>query len=135
MRRANDLADPESLLLDALRAAAHAPAPCHAAGIVLAARGAAGAAPAIAALATGGAPWRPALCPEVGAEEEVLMAVVALAQRGARREALALLCRALPPVHAYRAMAQAIAIGAAFRVAGLALACPWRGGAVPGFRA
>jgi hypothetical protein len=134
MRRTDDLAEPESLLLDALRAAAQAPAPRHAAGIVLAARGAAGAAPAIAALATGSGPWRPALCPSVGAEEEVLIAAIALAQRGARREALALLCRTLPPLDAYRAMAQAIAIGAAFRQAGLALACPWRGGAVPGFR-
>lgn len=134
MRDTTELPEPEALLLDALRAAAPAPAPRHAAGIVLAARGAAAAAPAIAALAAGGAAWRPALCPRVGEEEALLLAAVALAQRGARREALALLCRALPPVDAYRAMAQAIAIGAAFRVAGLALACPWRGGAVPGFR-
>ena len=134
MRRTDDLPDAEALLLDALRAAAHAPAPRHAAGMVLATGGASAAAPAIAALATGEALLRPVPCPSVADEEEVLLAAVALAQRGARREALALLCRCLPPVEAYRAMAQAIAIGAAFRVAGLALACPWRSGAVPGFR-
>jgi hypothetical protein len=133
MQRTDDLPEPEALLLDALRAAAHAAAPRHAAGIILAARGASAAAHAIAALATAGDAWRPALCPAVGAEEATLIAAVALAQRGARREALALLCRALPPVEAYRAMSQAIAIGAAFRVAGLTLGCPWRRGAVPGF--
>jgi len=133
MLHTDDLPDPESLLLDALRAAAQAPAPRHAAGVVLAARGAAAAAPAIAALAAGPGGWRPRLCPSVGEEEALLMAAVALAQRGARREALALLCRALPPVEAYRAMSQAIAIGAAFRAAGLAFGCPWRSGAVPGF--
>jgi hypothetical protein len=133
MRRTDDLPDPDALLLDALRAAAHASAPRHAAGIVLAARGASAAAPAIAALATGTDAWRPPLCPTVGAEEATLIAAVALAQRGARREALALLCRALPPVEAYRAMSQAIAIGAAFRAAGQAFGCPWRRGAVPGF--
>ena len=128
----DDLAEPEALLLDALRAAAHAQAPRRAAEIVLAARGASQAAPAIAALAAAAA-WRPALCPSVSEEEAWLMAAVALAQRRRRREALALLCRSLPPVEAYRATSQAIAIGSAFRVAGLALACPWRSGAVPGF--
>jgi hypothetical protein len=132
MRHIEDLAEPEALLLDALRAAADAPAPRRAAEIVLAAHGAAAAAPAIAALAAAPA-WRPALCPTVGAEEATLLAAVALAQRHRRREALALLCRALPPVEAYRAMSQAIAIGAAFRVAGLVFGCPWRNGAVPGF--
>ncbi|MDW8399768.1 MAG: hypothetical protein RMK90_14520, partial [Acetobacteraceae bacterium] len=94
-------------------------------------------APAVAAMAAGAArgAWRPRLCPVVTPEEALLLAAVALAQRGARREALALLCRELPPVEAYRTMSQAIAIGAAFRIAGLAFACPWRAGVVPGFRA
>lgn len=131
----DDLPEAEALLLDALRAAAHAPVPRHAAGMVLATRGASAAAPAIAALATGMAVWRPSLCPAIGPEEATLVAAVALAQRGARREALALLCRSVPPLEAYRAMSQAIAIGTAFRMAGLALGCPWRSGTVPGFRA
>lgn len=135
MRSTDDLPEAEALLLDALRAAADAPVPRNAAGVVLAARGASAAAPAIAALATGTQVWRPTLCPSIGPEEATLLAAVALAQRGARREALALLCRCLPPIEAYRAMSQAIAIGAAFRIAGLALGCPWRSGTVPGFRA
>jgi hypothetical protein len=79
--------------------------------------------------------WHPPLCPALGEHEALLVAATALAQRGARQAALALLCRILPPIDAYRATSQAIAIGTAFRLAGLSLACPWRTGAVPGFRA
>jgi hypothetical protein len=136
MRETDDLPEAESLLLDALRAAAMAPAPRHAAALVLAARDAARAAAAVSALAAGAArpDLRAPLCPRVGPEEEVLLGAVALAQRGARREALALLCRVLPPVEAYRAMAQMIAVASCFRIAGLSLGCPWRSG-LPGFRA
>lgn len=136
MGRTDQLPEAEALLLDALRAAAHADVPRRAAEIVLAARSATAAAPAIVAMAAGAAgAWHPPLCPALGEHEARLVAAIALAQRGARQAALALLCRILPPINAYRATSQAIAIGTAFRLAGLSLACPWRTGAVPGIRA
>jgi hypothetical protein len=136
MCQTDHLPEAEALLLDALRAAAHAAHPRRGAEIVLAARSAAAAAPAIVAMAAGApSAWHQPLCPAIGEDEALLMAAIALAQRRARQEALALLCRMLPPIDAYRATSQAIAIGTAFRLAGLSLCCPWRSGAVPGFRA
>lgn len=124
-----DLPEAEALLLDAVRAASASGSPAHAAALVLAARGVAAAGAAVAALAAA-APegvFRAPLCPRLGEGERRVLAACALAQRGARGEALAVLCRALPPLPAYRAMAALIGIGRAFRLAGLGFGCPWRG--------
>jgi hypothetical protein len=65
------------------------------------------------------------LCPRLVGEEPALLLAVACAQRGPRREALACLLRRLPPWDAYAATAAAIALGSAFRRAGLRFADPW----------
>jgi hypothetical protein len=66
------------------------------------------------------------LCPRVVGEEPALLLACALAQRGARREALGSLLRRLPPMSAYAAMASAIGLGIELRRAGLLLTDPWR---------
>jgi hypothetical protein len=66
------------------------------------------------------------LCPRVMPAEAVVLLGCALAQRGARREALALLLRHLPPMPAYAAMAAAIQLGLAFGQSGLLLRNPLR---------
>lgn len=123
-----DLPEAEALLLEAARSAAASDSPAAAAALVLAAQGAGTAARAVAALAAA-APagvFAHRLCPRLRAEERFLLAACALAQRGARGEALAVLCRVLPPLPAYRAMAALIGIARGFRLAGLVFACPWR---------
>jgi len=65
------------------------------------------------------------LCPRLVGEEPPLLLAAALAGRGARREALAFLLHRLPGRHAYDAMAAALALGCAFRAAGLRFADPW----------
>jgi hypothetical protein len=65
------------------------------------------------------------LCPRLVGEEPPILLAAALAQRGARREALACLLRRLPNPLAYRAMAAAIGLGCAFRQVGLRFADPW----------
>jgi hypothetical protein len=65
------------------------------------------------------------LCPRLVGEEPALLLAVACAQRGPRREALACLLRRLPPYQAYAATSAAIALGCAFRRAGLKLGDPW----------
>lgn len=67
------------------------------------------------------------LCPRLVGEEPALLLAVACAQRAPRREALACLMRRLPPYQAYAATAAAIALGCAFRRAGLKLGDPWVG--------
>jgi hypothetical protein len=66
------------------------------------------------------------LCPGVTEDEATLLLACALTQRGARREALALFLRWLPPGGAHAAMPAAIHLGAALRAAGLLLRNPLR---------
>lgn len=66
------------------------------------------------------------LCPRVAAPEAALLLACALAQRGARSEALAALLRLLPLRTAYAAMPAAIHLGCALRRAGLLLRHPIR---------
>jgi hypothetical protein len=66
------------------------------------------------------------LCPRVAPAEAMLLLSCALVQRGARREALALLLRQLPPGAAYAAMPAAIHLGIALARAGLLLRNPLR---------
>jgi hypothetical protein len=133
----DDLPAPERLLLDALRLwareARRGAAPAPALHTLLATEDAVAAAPPIDALlcavtrACGhlpalGCPLCPVLCP---AEADLLLAC-ALAQRGARGEALAALMRWLPPLPAYAAMPTAIHLGVALHRAGLVLRHPLR---------
>jgi len=66
------------------------------------------------------------LCPKLVGEEPALLLALACAQHLRRREALGLLLRHVPPREAYAAMAACIALGMAFRSAGLLFAEPWR---------
>lgn len=124
----------ERLLLDAARAWAAAcrrgASPLHAARNLLVAGDAAPAAPALDALLRALAEAHPLalgcpLCPRLVGEEPPLLLAVALAQRGERHQALACLLKHLPNRQAYAAMAAAIALGVAFRAAGLLFADPW----------
>lgn len=65
-------------------------------------------------------------CPYVTPAEATLLLGCGLTQRGARREALAVFLRWLPPAAAYAAMPHAIRIGCALRGAGLLLRNPLR---------
>lgn len=67
------------------------------------------------------------LCPHLVGEEPALLLAIACAQRGPRREVLACLLRRLPLHQANAATAASIALGCAFRRAGLKLADPWSG--------
>jgi hypothetical protein len=67
------------------------------------------------------------LCPRATEDEATLLMACALTQRGARREAMALFLRWLPPGSgAHAAMPTAIHLGAALRTAGLVLQNPLR---------
>ncbi len=66
------------------------------------------------------------LCPHVTQEEALILLSCALTQRGARREALSLFLRWLPPGSAHAAMPPAIHLGIALREAGLLLRNPLR---------
>jgi hypothetical protein len=66
------------------------------------------------------------LCPRVAPQEAMLLLGCALAQRGARREALALMLRYLSPATAYGVMLAAIHLGIALARAGLLLQNPLR---------
>jgi hypothetical protein len=117
----------ERLILDAMRAWRTASAPLAAMRILLAAEDAAAAAPPLDALLRAaaietGCP----LCPQVRPQEAALLLACALAQRGARSEALAAMLRLLPLSSAYAAMPPAIHLGAALRRAGLLLRHPIR---------
>ena len=128
---ADDLPPQEKLLLDAIRAwhgAARAGRPpLPAAAMILATKDAGTAAPPLDALLraapiAAGCPF----CQQVAAQEAALLLACALAQRGARSEALAALLRLLPLQAAYAAMPAAIHLGCAFRRAGLLLRHPIR---------
>ena len=64
------------------------------------------------------------LCTRVAPAEAMLLLGCALVQRGARREALGLFLRHLPPLQAYAAMPAAIPLGVALARAGLLLRNP-----------
>jgi hypothetical protein len=124
----------ERLLLDAARAWAAAchqgASPLHAVRNLLATENATQAAPALDALLRALAEAHPLtlgcpLCPRLVGEEPPLLLACALAQRGARQQALACLLKSLPNRQAFAAMAAAIALGCAFRRAGLHFADPW----------
>ncbi|MBR0682843.1 hypothetical protein GXW74_20285 [Roseomonas eburnea] len=128
---ADALPQAERLVLDAVRAwyaAARAGAPpLPAAHLVLVAEEAAPAAPPLDALlraapVAAGCPF----CLRVAPQEAALLLACALAQRGARSEALAALLRLLPLRAAYAAMPAAIHLGSALRRAGLLLRHPIR---------
>ena len=127
----DDLPAAERLLLAAIRAW-HAAArtgtpPLPAARFVLVTEEAGTAAPPLDALlrsapVAAGCP----LCPRVAPQEAALLLACALAQRGARSEALAALLRMLPLRAAYGAMPAAIHLGCTLRRAGLLLRHPIR---------
>ena len=128
---ADDLPPQEKFLLDAIRAwhgaarSGHPPLP--AAAMILATEDAGTAAPPLDALLraapiAAGCPF----CQQVTSQEAALLLACALAQRGARSEALAALLRLLPLQAAYAAMPAAIHLGCAFRRAGLLLRHPIR---------
>jgi hypothetical protein len=130
----DDLPGAERLLLDAARAWAAAcnrgEPPVPTLRRLLAAESAEAAAVPLDALLRALAGTAPLtlgcpLCPRLVGEEPPLLLAAALAQRGARREALAFLLRHLPGRHACDAMAAAIGLGCAFRTAGLRFTDPW----------
>lgn len=125
---AQDLPDPESLVLDAVRAwaAPGSPGPLAQAGLVLAAAGAEGAALWVDALLRrlpGLSPACP-LCPVLCQEEGDLLLALGAAQAGRRSVALALLHRLAPPLAAYRAMPELLGLACALRRAEVTLAGP-----------
>ena len=128
---ADTLPQAERLLLDAIRAwrrAARAGTPTlPAANLILVAEDARGAAPALDALLRV-APVAAGclLCPRVAPQEAAMLLACALAQRGARSEALAAFLRLLPLRSAYAAMPAAIHLGSTLRRAGLLLRHPIR---------
>jgi hypothetical protein len=124
----------ERLLLDAARAWAAAcrqgEPPAPALRRLLATERAEAALPAIDALLRALARAHPLtigcpFCPRLVGEEPPILLAAALAQRGARREALACLLHRMPGRDGYAAMAAAIGIGVAFRQAGLRFTDPW----------
>lgn len=124
---ADNLPAAERLLLDAIRAWRAAEAPLPALRLLLTAEDAIPAAlPLDALLRTVPIQACAPLCPRMNPEEAALMLACALAQRGARSEALAALLRLLPLRSAYAAMPAAIHLGAALRAAGLLMRHPIR---------
>jgi hypothetical protein len=132
---ADDLPEPERLLLEASRLWAAAARDGRSTGLALRppflAEDAPGAIDPFDALLRQAATLKPMafgcpLCPGVTEDEATLLLACALTQRGARREALALFLRWLPPGGAHAAMPAAIHLGAALRAAGLLLRNPLR---------
>jgi len=127
----DDLPATERLLLDTIRAwhaAARAGvAPLPATRLILATLNAdAVASPLDALLRAAPIASGCTICPSVASPEAALLLACALAQRGARSEALAALLRLLPLRAAYAAMPAAIHLGCALRHAGLLLRNPIR---------
>ncbi len=128
-----DLPPPERLLLEGARlwavAAREGHPPLPAPRLPFLTEGAEAALLPLDALmrALGGAlPPACPLCPCIAPQEATLLLGCALIQRGARREALALLLRHLPPATAYAVMPAAIHLGIALGRAGLLLRNPLR---------
>jgi hypothetical protein len=129
-----DLLPAELTLLDAIRAWEEArrrgDPQMHRARLVLEAEGAAAAVQALDGLLRAMTSSRPTrigcvLCPRLTQDEPLLLTAVALAQRQARGEALAMFLQRLPAPDAYAATAAAIAVGCHFRAAGLRFTDPW----------
>jgi hypothetical protein len=129
-----DLPPAELILLDAVRAWETArrrgEQPLHRARMVLETEGVAVAAQALDGLLKALADARPpqlgcVLCPRLIGDEPLLLTAIALVQRQARGEALAMLLRLLPPPGAYAAMAATVPLGYHFRTAGLRFSDPW----------
>ena len=117
----------ERLMADAMRAwqraASKGAPPLPALRLLLAAEGAEAAAPALDALlrlAPGAVIAHP-LCPRLTPDEAGLLLLCAIAQRGARHEAMAAALRILPLHAAQTALTLATATGDALRAAGLLL--------------
>ncbi|WP_135469399.1 hypothetical protein [Crenalkalicoccus roseus] len=130
-----ELPPPEALLLEGMRrwaAAAEAGRPTlaalHPPFVAEDALAATGPLDALLRLAAGLRPlgFGCLLCPRVTGQEARLLLACALAQRGARQQALAGFATWLPPAAAYAAMPPAIHLGAALRAAGLLLRDPLR---------
>ncbi|WPB83971.1 hypothetical protein [Sediminicoccus rosea] len=120
---ADNLPDPERLLLDAARAwAGPGPAgPVAEAALVLAAAGIEGAAlrldPLLRALP--GLQLACPLCPAIHTTEAALLLAIGAVQQGRRSVALGLLHRLAPPLAAYRAMPALILLACALRRGGV----------------
>lgn len=132
---ADDLPDPERLLLEGCRLWAAALRDGRSAWLALRppflAEDAAAAVDPCDTLLRQAATLRPMrfgcpLCFRVTEDEATLLMACALTQRGARREGFALFLRWLPPGGAHAAMPAAIHLGAALRAAGLVLRDPFR---------
>ena len=130
---AETLPPPERLLLDGIRlwaaAARRGEPPSPAPRLPFIAEGAEAAlAPLDALMRAAGDALTSAcpLCPRVAPAEARLLLGCALTQRGARREAFALLLHHLPPVAAQEALAAAIPLGIALARVGLLLRNPLR---------
>lgn len=133
--QADDLPAAERLLLDGMRlwavAAEDGQPPLPALRLPFTAEDAAAAVVPLDALLRGISAAGPLalgcpLCPHVTEEEALLLLSCALTQRGARREALSLFLRWLPPGSAHMAMPPAIHLGIALRQAGLLMCNPLR---------
>ena len=129
-----DLPSAELALLDAARGweqARRHGEPAHPrVNIILAAEGATAATPAVNEMLQSMATDRSLrlgcpLCPRLTGDESLALLAVALAQRGARREALGFLLAALPRFQAFAALKSAITLGNHFRMAGLRFSDPW----------
>lgn len=129
---ADALPSAERLLIDGFRrwrqAAVQGHPPLPALRFLLAAEGAEGIAPALDALLrlAPHADIACPLCPCVTRDEAALLMLCALAQRGARSEALAAALRLLPLRAAYAAMPAVIMAGVELRCLGLLLRHPLR---------
>ena len=133
---ADALPRPESLLLEGMRrwgtAARQGKPPLPELRLPFATEEAGAAVPPLDALLREAALRRPLgfgcpLCPGVTEEEALLLLGCALAQRGARREAMAVLLRWLPLAGTCAVLPHTLRLGAALRGAGLLLHHPLRG--------
>ncbi|MES2711894.1 MAG: hypothetical protein V4653_09955 [Pseudomonadota bacterium] len=133
---ADDLPAAERLLLDAARLwheqaqVGRAPAPALRMLLASADAGAAEAPlDALFRLAPWGTmPFGCPLCPAIHADEGRFLLAIALAQKGAERESLAIWLHSMPLLSACQALTHGMRISAALREAGLALREPWRAG-------
>lgn len=133
----DDLPVAEHLLLDAARLwqqqaqAGRAPAP--ALRLLLASADAGAVEPPLDALLRlapwGMLPFGCPLCPAIHAAEGGLLLAIALAQKGADRESLAVWLHWMPLLSACKAVTHGGRIATALRAAGLVLRAPWQAGA------
>jgi hypothetical protein len=133
---ADDLPAAERLLLDAARLWQHQAqaglAPAPALRLLLASADAGAAEAPLDALfrlvPRGAMPFGCRLCPGIHADEGRFLLAIALAQKGAERESLAMWLHWMPLLSACKAMSHGMRLSVALREAGLALREPWRAG-------